>query len=79
MSIYVLIQAGIAMKEFLLSMLETCPKGAWQFFALADAPMLIQRPPLFLYCNSNYLFKFYKVDILTLRLITAYILVASLS
>jgi 4-amino-4-deoxy-L-arabinose transferase-like glycosyltransferase len=44
--------------------------GRWEMFGIINAPMLIQRPPLFLYVLSA-LFRIFGTDILVLRALTA--------
>jgi len=45
-------------------------RGRWEMFGLINAPMLIQRPPLFLYVLTA-LFRIFGSDILVLRMLTA--------
>jgi len=45
---------------------ENLAQGRWQIFALVDSPMLIQRPPLFLFVLTV-AFKLWGADILVLR------------
>jgi hypothetical protein len=44
--------------------------GKWEMFGLVNAPMLIQRPPLFIYVLSG-LFHIFNTDIVVLRALTA--------
>jgi len=45
---------------------ENLAQGRWQMFALVDSPMLIQRPPLFLFVLTA-AFKLWGADIVVLR------------
>jgi len=46
-------------------------EGRWQIFSVQDAPMLIQRPPLFLLALAG-VFRMVGADIFGLRLLTAF-------
>ncbi len=55
---------------------ENLALGRWQIFALVNSPMLIQRPPLFLFVLTA-AFKLWSPDILVLRGLTAFYGVSS--
>ncbi len=50
---------------------ENLAQGRWQTFALLDSPMLIQRPPLFLFVLTA-AFKLWGADIVVLRGLAAF-------